>query len=75
LCPQLQESLVQVCTDHADSVAETARKKAEQVEKEEMVRFEGTRVTVESFNKWNQEFMEELRLKKEKENKVSHRGV
>jgi hypothetical protein len=37
-----------------------------------MVRFEGTRVTVESFNKWNQEFMEELRLKKEKENKVSH---
>lgn len=58
-----QESLVNVCAEHSKDLANAESRRIEQAEKEEMARFEGTRVTVESFNKWNKAFIEEIRLK------------
>ena len=64
-----QETLANVCARHTEAEEEVARQRAEHAEREEQKRFEGARVTKESFEKWNKAFLEELRLKRAREGK------
>uniref|UniRef100_A0A914HVH2 RWD domain-containing protein n=1 Tax=Globodera rostochiensis TaxID=31243 RepID=A0A914HVH2_GLORO len=63
----LQEFFVQMSEDYLKNRDEKERLNAEQVEREERAKFEGTRVTAESFKKWNKKFLETVRTNRTQE--------
>uniref|UniRef100_A0A183BZG9 RNA helicase n=1 Tax=Globodera pallida TaxID=36090 RepID=A0A183BZG9_GLOPA len=63
----LQEFFVQMSEDYLKNRDEKERIKADQVEREERAKFEGTRVTAESFKKWNNKFLETVKTNRPQE--------
>ncbi|KAF7634442.1 RWD domain-containing protein [Meloidogyne graminicola] len=74
LINEFKESLITVCTTHSEELANIAREEQEKAENEALAKFDGTRVTVETFNKWKEVFLEEIRLKKGHEAKEIQSG-
>nr|CAD2134624.1 unnamed protein product [Meloidogyne enterolobii] len=69
-----QDLLINACTTHSEELANIAREEQEKAETEALAKFDGTRVTVESFNKWQEAFLEEMRVKKGQETKEIQSG-
>uniref|UniRef100_A0A915MJY7 RWD domain-containing protein n=1 Tax=Meloidogyne javanica TaxID=6303 RepID=A0A915MJY7_MELJA len=69
-----KDLLINACTTHSEELANIAREEQEKAETEALAKFDGTRVTVESFNKWQEAFLEEMRVKKGQETKEIQSG-
>ncbi|CAK5086515.1 unnamed protein product [Meloidogyne enterolobii] len=59
-----QDLLINACTTHSEELANIAREEQEKAETEALAKFD-----VESFNKWQEAFLEEMRVKKGQETK------
>lgn len=70
LISAFQESLQDKCERWARGVMKRDEERQAAIEREEQARFEGTRVTVETFAKWQKAFLEELAAKKGKNKKA-----
>ncbi|KAL7076183.1 hypothetical protein ACQ4LE_004650 [Meloidogyne hapla] len=74
LINEFKESLITACTTHTEELANIAREEQEKAETEALAKFDGTRVTVETFNKWKEAFLEEMKLKNGQETKEIQPG-